>query len=230
MNEEKPVDAGTNKIRVAFVDDHPFLTESMRDFIEARGDMLLVAACNSGEALLKALAETKVDVVVLDLQLRPGAVQGIDLARTIIRSYPKVRVVVYTAFTLRRTVVAGVRAGVRGWVDKTQPAEDLREAIRAVMNGRTYLSPDVLQMLGEVLSGAEPDTDGDEPARPLTAREQEVMELVVQGLYNKEIAARMGIEVNTVRTDLNNIYKKLHAHDRNEAIIKYSAQLHGKPS
>jgi DNA-binding NarL/FixJ family response regulator len=220
--------AANTGIRIAFVDDHTRLTNSMRDFLEARGDMQLVAACYNATTLLQKVAETRPEIVILDLELPD--MSGIELARRLSQEYPEIKVIAYTAHTERRYVVPGIRAGICGWVDKTQPDEDLRTAIYDVATRGIAFTPEVIGIVRQVLpSDVGKEVMSGEKGKGLTERETEVMDLVCQNLSNKQIAYQLGIKLSVVKTHLNNIYLKLDTHDRYEATLKYQFQTrHGQ--
>lgn len=162
----------------------------------------------SGEVALAVVNQQQPDVVLMDIGL-PG-MNGIEVTRTVRAAHPGVRVLVVTAYDDEEYVRGALDAGASGYLRKTAPGRELVEAIRAVAGGATVLSSD---LAARVLRPA--------PSSPseLTARELEVLELMTDGMHNREIAARLMISQRTVERHCDNIYGKFGVGSRTEAVV-----------
>ncbi len=185
-------------IRVALVDDHHVVRRGMRTYLEAFPDVHVVGEAASGEAALAALAGWAADVVVMDLLL-PGGMDGIEATRRIRQACPAARVVVLTAYTDDARAAAALRAGATGYVRKDASPEFLLEVVRAAAQGQRMIDPSVV--LDE--SGAVGRME------ELSAREQEVLRLLAQGLSNREIASALTLGEETVKSHVGSILAKL---------------------
>jgi DNA-binding NarL/FixJ family response regulator len=193
--------------RVLLADDHTLVRAGVRRILEAHPDFEVVGEVADGDAAVRALTETPVDVLVLDLSM-PGR-DGLEVLREVRKRWPRLRTIVLTMHTSGEYIARAVREGAYGYLLKDSAVQDLVSAIRAVMEGREYFSPPVQQELARMLR---------EPAGPprgielLTDREREVLKLVAQGLPTKEIASRLFISARTVETHRANLMRKLDLH------------------
>jgi DNA-binding NarL/FixJ family response regulator len=203
-------EGGTGEVvvtRVLLADDHTLVRAGVRRILEAHPDFEVVGEVADGEAAIRALAETPVDVLVLDLSM-PGR-DGLEVLREARKRWPRLRTIVLTMHTDSEYIARAVREGAYGYLLKDSAVQDLVAAIRAVMEGKEYFSPPVQQELARLLR---------EPSGPprgidlLTEREREVLRLVAQGLPTKEIAARLFISTRTVETHRANLMRKLDLH------------------
>jgi DNA-binding NarL/FixJ family response regulator len=200
-------------LRVLLADDHDVVRQGFRALLEREGVEVVGEAANGREAIRLA-EELEPDVAVLDLSM-PG-LNGLDAARTMLQSRPKLGVVLLTMHTEEQHVVAALRAGVRGYVVKTQAADALTHAIRQVAEGFTYLSPSVTQVVvNAYLAGREA------PPNPLTPRECEVLQLVAEGRTTKEIATLLDLTVKTAESYRARIMEKLDIHDT-AGLVRYA--------
>jgi len=200
-------------LRVLLADDHDMVRQGFRALLEREGVEVVGEAENGREAVRLAEA-LEPDVAVLDLSM-PG-LNGLDAARTILHSRPKLGVVLLTMHTEEAHIVAALRAGVRGYVVKTQAANALTHAIRQVADGFTYLSPSVTQVVvNAYLAGREA------PPNPLTPRECEVLQLVAEGRTTKEIATLLDLTVKTAESYRARIMEKLDIHDT-AGLVRYA--------
>lgn len=158
-----------------------------------------------------ALAQGRVpDVVLLDLEL-PGR-DGVEAIPDLLQAAPEARVLIFTAYQTEERVLGAIRAGARGYLLKGASAEEIAHAIRVVHAGGSYLAPGVAtRVLAEV--GSPRRSTG-----TLTAREQEVMQQVAEGLSNKQIARALGITERTVKFHLTSIFNRLGAENRAQAV------------
>ena len=182
-------------IRVAIADDHPLFRQGLRSLLTLRPEMTVVAEADRVNALHPMLADVDCDVLLLDLQMDRSSLADIGQLAS------KTRVIVVTASEHPEDALAAIRAGASGVVFKRFAVETLVDAIRTVADGHVWVMPS--------LHGAvEP------PLEPLTAREREIVRHVALGLRNAEVATRLAIREDTVKTHLNNVFQKLGVRDR----------------
>ena len=197
------------RIRIALVDDHRVVTRSLKAYLEAFPDMVVVGIAASGEELLVHLDAWQPDVVLQDLLL-PGGMDGIETTRLTRERAPAAQVVALTASTDEARMMGVLRAGAAGYVRKDADPEILLAAVRAVAHGKTYIDPSVArQLLGGPGSRDE-----------LTAREREVLRQVALGRSNKEIGEALFISEETVKTHVGNLLAKLQVANRAQAIVQ----------
>jgi DNA-binding NarL/FixJ family response regulator len=198
-------------MKILVVDDHPLIVEALAQLLPQLGPSIEVrGAIDSAEAVAILDNELDVALVLLDLAL-PG-VRGLDFLGDLKLDYPGVPVVVLSATHDQATVMAALGAGAHGFIPKNADAEMLLDATRRVLEGGVYLMPDTTQM---------PDGDGVHirpDALGLTARQTDVLKLLVQGKPNKLICRDLRLSEGTVKVHVSAILKALHVHSRTEAI------------
>jgi NarL family two-component system response regulator LiaR len=202
-------------VRVVLVDDHDLLRRGMKTMLESEGDIEVVGEASDGNRALELVEELLPDVVVLDVVM-PG-MDGIEATSAITDSFPNVGVVVLSGYDERRFVFDALKAGASGYLLKTADLEEVVATVKAVAAGGAQLDPTLAsQFLTEFASYKE--TEVAEVYQPLTPREQQILELMSEGLPNKAIASRLKISERTVTTHVANIYAKLHVNNRVSAI------------
>jgi len=217
-------------IRVLLVDDQEIVRRGLATILLYEEGLEVVGQAADGqEAIVQALA-LRPDVVLMDLKMpRLG---GIPATRQICEALPDVHVIILTTFDADELVFEGIKAGAKGYLLKDASREMLLEAIRGVMRGESQLDPLVARkVLGEFqrLAGQpaarSPQPPPDRIVEPLTQREEEVLRLLVEGLSNKEIGARIHLSDGTVRNHVSRIIAKLQTNDRTQAVV--AALRHG---
>jgi DNA-binding NarL/FixJ family response regulator len=209
---------GTGKkkqIRLVLADDHAVVRKGIREFLEEDPDIRVVAEAGDGEEALALVAQEKPDVAVFDIQM--PRMNGLEATRQVRKDFPNVRVLIVTAFDDDPYIFASLRAGASGYLLKTASSDEIVQAVHAVADGETALSPAVAKKLVQRAAGS--DKGLDETIEPLTERELEVLRLAGQGLGNKQIGAALAISDRTVQGHLANIYAKLHVSTRTEAVL-----------
>ncbi len=204
-------------LKVLIVDDHPVFRGGMRRLLGALPETEVVGEAASGEEAVALAASLHPDVVLMDLQL-PGE-SGIDATRRIVAEAPRVNVLIVTMFEDDFSVFAAMRAGARGYVLKDAAEDELLRAIRTVADGQAIFSPAIARRLTDYFAAPHPAAPA--PAFPeLSARENEVLDLIAQGIGNAEIAERLYLSPKTVRNHISSIFAKLQVADRAEAIVR----------
>ncbi len=201
-------------IRVVLADDHEVVRAGIRRFLESAGDIEVVAEANDGAAAIEAIHTHAPDVAVLDIRM--PQVSGIEVIRRIRGENLDTGLLVLSAFDDDPYVMAVLQAGANGYVLKNASAEDIVRAVRAVHHGKSALDPEIARKVMDHVSGRSPSI----PADKLTDRELEVLALAAKGWTNKEIAYRLKISDRTVQGHLANIFSKLQAASRTEAVMR----------
>lgn len=199
-------------MRVVLVDDHHVVRRGLESFLSAHPDIEVVGSAESGEALLEHLDVWLPDVIVMDLNM-PGGMTGIEATQRAKDASPHTKIVVLTAHTDDNRVVAALRSGATGYIRKESDPDVLLDAIRAAVRGQSVLDPSIAQAVLDEL------TPPPLPANALTPRERDVLDHLVHGRSNKEIADELVVSTETVKTHVGNILSKLHLAHRNQAVI-----------
>ena len=201
-------------IRVLVADDQALVRAGFHRLIEGESDMTVVAEASNGRVAVEGVRLHAPDVALLDIRMPD--MDGIEATRRIVTE-SDTRVVILTLFDLDEYVYAGLRAGASGFLLKDSPADQMLAAVRAAHAGDALIAPSVTRrLLAEFAARRHPlpqDLTG------LTEREHEVLIRMATGLNNAEIAQAMFLGEATVKTHVGNIFAKLHARDRVQAII-----------
>lgn len=198
-------------IRVLLVDDHAMVRAGLERLLVTTVDITVVGSCGSGEEALAALAEVEPDVVLLDMAL-PG-MNGVETARVITTRHPGVKILMISTFGDPREVSAALDAGVNGYLLKDVEPEVLIAGIRSLESGGMPLSPSIAARLVGSASQSTPTS------MPLTQREEDVLNLIVDGMSNKQIATALGISEKTVKTYCGRMFRRLGVTDRTQAAV-----------
>jgi DNA-binding NarL/FixJ family response regulator len=201
--------------RILLADDHAVVRQGLKALLEREG-FTIVADVGDGQAAVRAVRERCPDVAVLDFSM--PLLNGRDAAREILQACPRTRTILLTMHTDDRYVLDALRAGIRGYVVKTQAAEDLVRAIQEVQRGMTYLSPGISRAVVEAYL-----QKSELPPDPLTSREREVLQLVAEGKSTKEVARLLGISFKTAESHRTRIMKKTDIHET-AGLVRYAVR------
>ena len=194
-------------IKCLAVDDHPSVREGLALLLGGTPDIELVDTVHSGEEVLDAVKRHSPEVVIVDVRL-PG-MDGISTVKRLAEDAPKAGTVIFSAYGDKRLLSDAISAGARGYVMKGSPPEDLLRAIRTVSGGKAFVDPS--------LSPALLMTQGLADA-PLSEREREILQLLAEGLHTEEVAQRIGLSAETVKSDTKRAITKLEADGRVHAV------------
>jgi len=203
-----------NVIRVVLADDHVVVRAGIRQFLEQYPDIQVVAEASNGQETCEILEKQKPDVAVLDIQM--PLMSGIEVTRWIRTNKLSIGVLVLTAFDDDPYVQAVLQAGANGYVLKTAEPQEIVRAVRDVFNGKSVLDATLTQKLMTKLAGREKSPIVEQ----LTERELQILNLTGKGFTNKAIGVQLGISDRTVQNHLANIFQKLNAESRTEAVMR----------
>ena len=196
-------------IRVMLVDDHTMVRRGLAAFLQVFDDLELAGeAANGGEAV-QLCARLLPDVVLMDLAMPD--MDGVTATRIIRQRFPSVQVLALTSFTDEKLIQDALQAGAIGYLLKDVTADELAQAIRAAHSGQATLSPAAVQAMVHAA------TQSPTPGHDLTEREREVLALMVKGLNNSEIAAKLVVSPSTIKSHVSHILRKLDVTSRTEA-------------
>jgi DNA-binding NarL/FixJ family response regulator len=193
--------------RCLAVDDHATVRQGIGLMFDAEQDLELVGTVERGEEVLDAIEREQPEVVIMDVRL-PG-IDGISALKRISQNAPGVKTVVFSAYGDKRLLSDAISAGARGYVMKGSPPEDLLRAVRAVSSGKPFVDPSLSPAL--LMAGAMADA-------PLSEREREILQLLAEGFHTEEVARRIGLSAETVKSDTKRAINKLEADSRVHAV------------
>jgi DNA-binding NarL/FixJ family response regulator len=200
--------------KVVVADDHPMIREGLRAVLATLPDFELVAQAGTGNEAIEAVAATQADLVIMDLHMPD--IDGAEATRRILARHPTVRILVLTMFDNDEMLVAGLRAGARGYLVKGANHAEITGALRSVAAGEAVFGKGVADQVLDRLSGRVTNT---RPFPQLTAREFEILDLLANGLGTRDIARKLYLTDKTVRNYIASILTKLDVPDRAQAIV-----------
>ena len=200
-------------MKLIIVEDDKMLLQNLKFFLDAEREIHVAGAYSNAEDALSDLEETKPELILLDLEL-PG-MHGIDFIKRVKEKMPDVEILVHTVFEDKNTIFSALKAGATGYVLKGASPRELMEAIINQYEGGVPMSPRIARAVIKEFQGMD-----DKEEFLLTPRETEILKGVEQGYTYNEIADKCNISRNTVHTYIKKIYKKLHAKNRHDAILR----------
>jgi two-component system response regulator DevR len=200
--------------RILIVEDHLLVGESLQLLLDREADLEVLAVATTGAEARRLAEELAPDLLLVDFRL-PDAT-GADVARALRQRQPRLKIVFLSMVVSQVLLLDAVRAGAQGYLLKSQPASELVDSLRRAAAGEMLIPAHVL---AELVTGQD---DRAQLLGRLTPRERELLNLVAQGLDNREIGRRLGIRYVTVRGHLRNLLGKLDAHSKLEAVVRAS--------
>ncbi|MDP4281305.1 MAG: response regulator transcription factor [Bacteroidota bacterium] len=204
------------EIRIMIVEDQQPVREGLCMLIDGSEGYHCVAACRTAEEALNRISTVIPDVVLMDINL-PG-MRGTECVFHIKNRYPEVQVMMLTVFESTDEIFASLEAGATGYMLKKTPPARLLEAIRELVNGGSPMSGEIAR---KVVTAFSRPAINSSPEDSLTPREEEILSYLAKGYLYKEIASKLFISIDTVRSHIRKIYQKLHVRTRSEVLLKY---------
>jgi len=204
------------KTKVAVVEDSAGIRESWAKLINSAAGFQCVCACRTGEEALQQIPIARPDVVLMDINL-PG-ISGIECTGRLKERLPELQILMVTVHSDNDRVFSALQAGASGYLLKRAAPRELLDSIADVMHGGAPMTGEIARKVINAFRRPAPALVED---AQLTPREEEILVLLTQGYANKEIADRLSVSFDTVRTHLRHIYEKLHVRSRTEAATKY---------
>jgi two-component system response regulator DevR len=201
-------------ICIVIIDDHEIVRQGISAILQGDPEFQVVGEAADGEDALRLVRETQPDVALVDVRLPESS--GIELCYRIQRVAPQTQVLILTSYLDGNVVRECIRAGAKGYVLKDVASTDLRRSIRELVQGGSPVDPRAARMMIHWLRES---PEADTPDH-FTLREIEILRLIAEGLTNREIAERICLSENTVKTYIQGLYQKLDAHNRIEAVMR----------
>jgi DNA-binding NarL/FixJ family response regulator len=205
-------------ISVCLVDDQTLVRQGIRSLLELSDDIRVAAEAADGAQAVEVIPQAQPDVVLLDMRM-PG-MSGLDVLNALAQKNALPPTIILTTFDDDQLVLAGLKAGARGYLLKDVSLEQLVEAVKTVAAGGSLVAPVVTQRLLTGLERMHNDFTSLDQPDPLTERETEILRLMASGYSNKEIANSLNVAEGTVKNHVSNILSKLGVRDRTRAVLK----------
>ena len=205
--------------RLIIVDDHPIVRDGLRSMLSAEPWLDVVGEAESGKEACDMVRRLEPDLVLMDIRMPD--MDGLAATRQIKQEFPSACVVMLTIYDDPDYLLEAIAAGAAGYVLKDVSRRDLLHTLRTVAEGGSFLNPELMTKTLQRLAARDRPTAGslEAPIDKLTTRESEVLQLVTNGLSNKEIAAELVVGLATVKTHVEHIIQKLHVSDRTQAAV-----------
>lgn len=205
-------------IKVLLVDDQNLVRQGVQALLEIADDIEVIGEAKGGQEALEMVPELKPDVMLLDMRM-PG-MSGLDVLHELANSQQLPPTIILTTFDDEELILAGVKAGAKGYLLKDVPLEELVDGIKQVAAGKTIVRPQITERILDSVEGLKNDFVSFERPEPLTNRETEILRLMAGGYSNKEIANSIFVAEGTVKNHVSNILSKLGVRDRTRAVLK----------
>jgi DNA-binding NarL/FixJ family response regulator len=196
-------------IRVLIVDDHLMVRRGLMMMLESFEDLLVVGEASNGKQALEICSSTHPDVILMDLVM--PVMDGLKATREILKEYPQIKILALTSFSEEISVEEAIKSGAIGYMLKDASIDELARAIRNAQMGKPTISPEAAVSLVSLVKG-------NFPGRNLTVREKQVIELMVAGMTNPQIAKKLNVEQSTIKSHVSHILRKLGVDTRSEAV------------
>jgi len=208
----------SDTIRILIVDDHAIVRQGLRALLEAEDDLAVTGEAGSVEEAIRRVGLDEPDLVLMDLQLPDGT--GVDACRDILSRWPETTVLILTSFADDQALYSAIMAGAAGYVLKRIQPDELLDGIRAAAGGASLLDPALVEMVFKRVRG---ELTGDSLLDRLSGQELKIVDLIEQGLTNRQIAANLNLAEKTVKNYVSNLLTKLGMARRSE-VAAYAAR------
>lgn len=205
-------------IKVCLVDDQTLVRQGVRSLLELSDEIEVIGEAADGRSAVSTIPDLEPDVVLLDMRM-PG-MSGLDVLEALNREGHLPPTIILTTFDDDQLVLAGIKAGAKGYLLKDVALEELVGAVKTVAGGGSLVKPAVTERLLKGLEGMRTEFSSLDRPDPLTDRETEILRLMAGGYSNKEIANSLGVAEGTVKNHVSNILSKLGVRDRTRAVLK----------
>ncbi len=206
------------QIKVFLVDDQNLVRQGVKSLLEIAEDIEVIGEADNGTNAVLQIPELKPDVVLLDMRM-PG-MSGLDVLHELSQSKELPPTIILTTFDDEELILAGVKAGAKGYLLKDVPLEELVDGIKQVAAGKTIVRPQITKRMLDGVNDLKNDFMSFDRPEPLTNRETEILRLMAGGYSNKEIANSIFVAEGTVKNHVSNILSKLGVRDRTRAVLK----------
>ncbi len=202
-------------IKVMIADDHSLMREGIRQLLEFDGSIKVIAEASDGEECLSILESTEPDILLLDINMpKKNGIEVLQVLKD--KKKENIKVLILTVHNEVEYLLKAVDIGIDGYILKDAESAELKKAISVIVNGESYIQSNLIPALNSRLVARDVDKDKIES---LTGRELEVLILVSNGMFNKEIATSLDISERTVKNHISNIFKKIEVADRTQAAV-----------
>lgn len=201
-------------IKVILADDHSMIREGLKQLLEIDGNIQVVGEAADGIECLNLLKKVKADVLLLDINM--PKMNGLQVLEKINKGQTNIKVLMLTVHNEVDYLIKAIDIGIDGYLLKDSGSAELKKAINSIYNGEKYVQPELTPLLNQKLVEKESDLD---KLHSLTKRELQILKLIAEGLFNKEIGDRLSISERTVKNHVFNLFKKIDAADRTQAAV-----------
>jgi two-component system response regulator DevR len=219
VTDSGDADGAADPIRVFLLDDHEVVRRGLRDLLEAAGGIDVVGEAGTADEARRRIPPTRPDVAILDVRLPDG--DGVEVCREVRSSHPEIQCLILTSFSDDEALFQAIMAGAAGYLLKQVRGTDLVDAVRRVSQGQSLLDPAVTT---RVLERLRTPPEDDERLARLTEQERRILDLIAEGLTNRQIAQRIHLAEKTVKNYVSNLLAKLGMERRTQAAV-YAAGL-----
>ena len=195
-------------------DDHILIREGIRQLLEFDGSIEVIEEASDGEECLEKIRKSKQEVLLLDINM--PKMNGLQVLEKINKGQTDIKVLMLTVHNEVDYLIKSIDIGIDGYLLKDSGSAELKKAINSLYNGEKYIQPELTPLLNQKLVEKETDLD---KLHSLTKRELQILKLIAEGLFNKEIGDRLSISERTVKNHVFNLFKKIDAADRTQAAV-----------
>ncbi len=201
-------------VKVILADDHSMIREGIKQLLEISGEIQVIGEAADGIECLNLLKKMKADILLLDINM--PKMNGLQVLEKINKGQTDTKVLMLTVHNEIEYLIKAIDIGIDGYLLKDTGSAELKKAIFSIYNGEKYIQPELTPLLNQKLVEKESDLD---KLHSLTKRELQILKLIAEGLFNKEIGDRLDISERTVKNHVFNLFKKIDAADRTQAAV-----------